>query len=359
MGRRLITTRERVVRSTLPASLFHTSQLPAQERFSAWRESIGVMMDVRLPQSAAAHAFNARVESYLFDDIMVVRCAASAQKFDRGSAKFARDCIDHYMIQLFISGHVDMTHGRRVFRCKPGTVICFDLADVMDTFNSDFDLLSFIVPRRRLAPLLTDPDSLQGVMVDPESGTGALLSNYLISLFSTAPRLTPEEASIAGRSLLDLLALAFNRAVVAAGDVPEIARHAAFMRVQNFIKAHLADPDLGPETVAEMVAMSRAQLYRLFAPIGGVAEYIREQRLRRCLADLLSVKEAHRQIADIAYSWGFSDATYFAKLFKARFGRTPSEAREAAAPATRSGGNGAFDSRVGDRIYEEWVAGLA
>ncbi|HZP76871.1 MAG TPA: helix-turn-helix domain-containing protein [Pseudolabrys sp.] len=358
MPKRLNTDPERVAQAKLPASLFHTSALPAAERFSAWRESISVMMDVRLPQTAASHDFNARVESYLFDDIMLARCAAGAQKFDRSSIKFARDSIDHYMIQLFISGHVDMTHRRRDFRCKAGTVICFDLTDVMDTFNSDFDLLSVIVPRRRLAPLLTDPDTLQGVMVDPESGTGTLLTNYLLTLFSAAPRLTPEEASIAGRSLLDMLAMAFNRAAVAAGDVPEIAQHAEFMRVQSFIKEHLHEPGLDPETVAENVGMSRAQLYRLFAPVGGVAEYIREQRLRRCLADLLSVKQMHRQIAEIAYSWGFADPTYFAKAFKARFGRTPSEAREAASPQARPDRVG-LDARVGDRLYEEWLSGLA
>ena len=102
--------------------------------------------------------------------------------------------------------------------------------------------------------------------------------------------------------------------------------------------------------------MSRARLYRLFAPIGGVADYIREQRLRRCLADLLSAQHVHRQIADVAYRWGFSDPGSFAKAFKQRFGRTPSDAREAAATLMRRGGD---DPRPGDRLYEQWITGLA
>jgi AraC-like DNA-binding protein len=120
----------------------------------------------------------------------------------------------------------------------------------------------------------------------------------------------------------------------------------------------LADSNLDPDIVAEGTGMSRSQLYRLFAPAGGVAEYIREQRLRRCLADLMSVAHAHRQIADIAYSWGFTDPTYFAKAFKQRFGRTPSEAREASSTQARRE-RGELGDVVGDRLYEEWIAGLA
>jgi len=358
MPKRLNTDPSRAARAKVPASLFQTTDLPAHARFETWRESIGVMMDVRRPESEPAKDFDARLESYLLDDVMIARCTAGAQKFDRTAAKFVRDSIDHYMIQLFLDGHVDMSHRNREFRCKAGTVIAFDLADVMDTFNSDFDLLSIVVPRRRLAPLLRDPDVLQGLMVDPDSGTGKLLSNYFVTLFSAAPTLTPEEAAVAARALVDLTAMAFNGTLIKRGDTPEATNHAELMRVQSFIKEHLARPDLGPDAVALAAGMSRAQLYRLFAPIGGVAEYIREQRLRRCLADLLSVQHLHRQIADIAYSWGFSDPTYFAKAFKARFGRTPSDAREAAAPQARQR-RSELDRRVGDRLYEEWLAGIA
>lgn len=104
------------------------------------------------------------------------------------------------------------------------------------------------------------------------------------------------------------------------------------------------------------MAARRAQLYRLVAPIGGIAEYIREQRLRRCLADLLSAGHAHRQIADIAYRWGFSDPISFTKAFKQRFGRTPSEAREA-------GLSSQWQERGADgrstALFEQWIANLA
>lgn len=349
------TAKIRVERAKIPASLFSTEGLGTGASFAAWRQSIGVFLDVRLP-SHEPPSFAAHVEGYLLEDVFVSRCQAGAQKFDRPTAKIARDSIDHYMIQLVLDGRIEMDHRRDNFIVPRGGLIAFDLSEVMDTFNADFSVLSVIVPRRRLAPLLADPDAQQGARVDPETGAGKLLANYLTTLFSVAPTLTQAEASMAARSLLDIIALAFNGQALKTGDLPELAQRAELMRVQNYIKSRLPNADLEPTSVAEGVGMSRAQLYRLFAPIGGVAEYIREQRLRRCLADLLSARHAHRQIADIAYRWGFSDPISFAKAFKQRFGRTPSEAREAGLSSAWQE-RGAAAGRAA--LFEQWIANLA
>ncbi len=345
--------------SRLPTSLFRTSELPPAERFAAWQASIGVFLEVNLLQPSDDDGFDAWAENYLIDDIMLSRCAAGRQKFDRRAIHVAQDSMDHYMIQLLLDGTIDMTIGRgRTLQCPSGRLIGFDLGEGMDTVNSRFDLLSIIIPRRRLAPLLAKPDLLHATMVDPTSGTGMLVANFVRTLYQSAPRLSPSEASAAGASLLELLAMAFNGVTFQSGDAPEAMAQAELLRVQTFIRANLASPNLGPNTVTSVLGISRARLYRLFAPIGGVADYIREQRLRRCLADLVSGHLAHRQIAEIAYGWGFADPAHFARLFKQRFGRTPSEARQAAPPQARRAPP-SLDPRVGDRLHEDWLVGLA
>jgi AraC-like DNA-binding protein len=352
-----IKTQARVARAKIPTSVFSTAKLKPEERFEAWRESIGVFLDVRAPASGPV-GFEADIEGYLLEDVFLSRCCAGAQKFDRPAIKIARDSIDHYMIQLVLGGQIEMDHRGDQFMIPTGGLVAFDLSEVMDTFNTDFEVLSIIVPRRRLAPLLADPDAQQGARVDPQSGSGKLLANYLVTLFSVSPTLSTAEASLAARSLLDLIALAFNSTALRTGDLPELVQRAELMRVQNLIKERLANADLEPSVVTEICGMSRSQLYRLFAPIGGVAEYIREQRLRRCLADLLSATHAHRQIADIGYRWGFSDPINFAKAFKQRFGRSPSEAREAVLTASNEVRD-RMTSQIGDRLYEQWIGNLA
>ena len=339
----------------LPSSLFSTKELSHHDRFEAWRESIGIFLDARLPSCPSSTIFDACLQSFLLEDVMLSRCTAGAQNFSRNGPRIAQDSIDHYMIQLFISGHVENVKSQSGDRMRG--LVAFDLAETMDTFNTDFDLIAVIIPRRRLAPLLTHPDSLQGIRADPQTGPARLLANYLVTLLSIAPTLSITDGRFAVRSLLELVALTFNGAMLTKSDIPDVARPAELLRVQNFIKERLGQTNLDPDFVADGVGMSRAQLYRLFAPVGGISDFIREQRLRRCLADLLS--QEHRQIGEIAHRWGFRGSISFTRAFKQRFGRTPSEARAAALSSTWKQEGMALDDRIGDRIYEQWIVNLA
>lgn len=346
----------RAERSRIPASLFRTQTLPHAERFAAWHESVGVFLDTRLDSRTDAARFAGDVESYLLDDIVISRPRANGQKFDRASPRIARDGIDHYMIQLFVRGGADIALGRRSLQAER-RIVGFDLGEVLDSFNSDFDIICAVVPRVRLAPLLARPDSLHAVMPEAEGG-GRLLTQFLPDLFDSLPDLAPGQTGSAARALTELIATAFNGETFAENDVPEIAERALELKAKTFIKNRLDHPALGPEDVAAAMGLSRSALYRLFRESGGIAHYIREQRLRRCFADLVSGRGRDVQVAEIAWRWGFADAAHFSRLFRERFGCTPSEARAGASAAQQRRGT-APDARVGDRRYEDWIAGLA
>ena len=343
----------RTGRALLPASLFRTHGLPRADRFEAWRQSIGVFLDTRLDPRSDAEDFNGQVESYLLDDLMLSRCTANHQKFDRPSLKIARDDIDHYMVQLFLAGGTEMKLGRRSIG---GTrLVGFDLADVLDSVNADFDLLAVLVPRARLAPLLRFPDALHGTMPITEDGAGGLLANFLRDVFDILPALAPVQAASVARALIELIAAAFNGVRFPANDMPALAERALQLRARLHVKSRLRERDLNPEDIARAMGLSRSALYRLFRQTGGIAHYIREQRLRRCFGEL-AAGSGRAQVAQIAYRWGFADAAHFSRLFKQRFGCTPSETQER---ATAGMARGDHDPRVGDRRYESWIAGLA
>jgi len=72
--------------------------------------------------------------------------------------------------------------------------------------------------------------------------------------------------------------------------------------------------------------MSRASLYRKITSLSGQApgKFIRAYRLKRSV-DLL--KSDYSSITDVAFKVGFSNATYFTKCFKEKFGSLPSDFR--------------------------------
>jgi AraC-like DNA-binding protein len=346
----------RVERARIPASFFRTQTLPYAERFAAWRESVGVFLDARLDSGAEAAEFVGDVESYLLDDIVISRPRANRQKFDRGSRRIARDGIDHYMIQLFARGGTDITLGRRSLQAER-RIVGFDLGEVLDSYNSDFDIICAVIPRARLAPLLARPDSLQAAMPSARGG-GTLLAEFMSNLFDNLPDLVPQQTGSAARALSELIATAFNGDTLAANDETGFASHALELKAKTFAKQQLENAALDPDEIASAIGISRSALYRLFRDSGGIANYIREQRLRRCFSDLVSERARNMQIAEIAWRWGFADAAHFSRLFRDRFGCTPTEVRMGAQAAELREGR-TLDARVGDRRYEDWIAGLA
>lgn len=346
----------RVERSRVPASFFRTQTLSRSERFGAWRESVGVFLDTQLDSRSDPVAFAGDVESYLLDDIVISRPRANGQKFDRGSRRIARDGIDHYMIQLFVRGGTNIALGRQSLQAER-QIVGFDLGEVLDSFNSDFDIICALVPRTRLAPMLMRPDSLQAAMPSARGG-GMLLAEFMANLFESLPDLAPQQTGSTARALSELIATAFNGETVAANDMSEFAHDALELKARTLIKNRLGHTTLDPDEIAGAMGLSRSALYRLFRDSSGIAHYIREQRLRHCFADLVSERARDKQMAEIAWQWGFTDPAHFSRLFRDRFGCTPTEAKAGAHSFQLREGR-PLDARVGDRRYEEWIAGLA
>lgn len=96
------------------------------------------------------------------------------------------------------------------------------------------------------------------------------------------------------------------------------------LRVKETIIQQMSDEQLSVESLADDIGMSRVQLYRKVSALTGMAvnELIRKLRLQRA-AQLLS--QNWGPVSQVAYEVGFSNLSYFSKVFKEEFGSLPSE----------------------------------
>ncbi|WP_253188567.1 helix-turn-helix transcriptional regulator [Rhodobacter sp. 24-YEA-8] len=130
-----------------------------------------------------------------------------------------------------------------------------------------------------------------------------------------------------GRRLADLLALATQAddRVMQSGVSSVRAGH--LMRIEGFVRRHLDDPDLGPDSVAAGCGISVRYLHEVLrdtnTTLGG---WIRDMRLLAAQEDLATPGD-RRSIGEIAWTRGFPDQAQFSCAFRARFGITPKEAR--------------------------------
>jgi DNA-binding response OmpR family regulator len=95
-------------------------------------------------------------------------------------------------------------------------------------------------------------------------------------------------------------------------------------RVKNEILKQLSNEQLSVESLAEEIGISRVHLYRKISGLTGMSvnELIRKLRLRRA-GQLL--EQRWGPVSQIAYEVGFSNLSYFSKVFKEEFGVLPSE----------------------------------
>ena len=88
---------------------------------------------------------------------------------------------------------------------------------------------------------------------------------------------------------------------------------------------------MSPASAAAAFRMSRRYLYNLFALAATTpADFILSARLERSRDALCDATQSVRQIGDIAYRFGFSDAARFSHAFRKRYGASPSEYRRQA-----------------------------
>lgn len=335
--------------NTVPVLRLDFQQLPPEERFEAWRESVSLLFEVEPPPDGPAVA--SRLTTYHFGSLLLGGVASHGQAFRRSNRLISRAGVDHFLVQVYRRGGTAGSFGKEHASARPGDVLLLDLAQSLDTRAEDFENLTLVVPRPMLAQHLPCPERLHGRVLPRESVPARLLAGHLDMLWQTCAQAAPEEADALGRGVAGMVSAYFAQLPLPEGS-PEI-EVATGLAIRQYIARHFADPRLTPEVLARRFGLSRARLYRLFKPFGGVAEYIRERRLAWSLAELSRPGRPQR-VVDVALAAGFGSEAHFSRVFRQAFGLSPRDAREGAGRAAAAGPREGFDPRI-----QEWLRRLA
>ncbi|HVQ99121.1 MAG TPA: helix-turn-helix domain-containing protein [Mycobacterium sp.] len=99
-------------------------------------------------------------------------------------------------------------------------------------------------------------------------------------------------------------------------------------QVRAYIRRHLADPHLTPETIAVAHNISVRHLYKVCANADfSLHQWMTSQRLQGARDELAGSASQYRSIAMVAQRWGFSNPTHFSRRFRDAYGISPREWR--------------------------------
>jgi AraC-like DNA-binding protein len=236
---------------------------------------------------------------------------------------------DSVFATLLLKGEAVFLHESGCLAATAGELFVYDTRrPYLFGFSSSMRQILVDVPRDVFAQACGG-GGLPGPML---FGRGTAREGALVDALSsqlgglTALRGGPHDPADAEGAVLDLLRrLAEERT----GERPgPDAYRAQLIVAENYIDRHLHDPCLGAAQVAGVMGISVRHLGRIFESTGrSPARHIVERRLAGARRELTGPGARETRIADVAHRWGFSSQAHFARLFRSRFGLTPSEAR--------------------------------
>jgi AraC-like DNA-binding protein/mannose-6-phosphate isomerase-like protein (cupin superfamily) len=289
--------------------------------------------------------FHVTTATAMTGNALLVDSRATDLEYDRTPVHIARGGLDHYHITLCIEGEMRFSSGRREVTVGPGDICLIDMAQPNRTVfrggGRRTRLMAIIVQRSMLAPRLAHPDSATATLLPSDHPHARLLASHYAALaLPPEPEAGSVEATI--EAIADIVAAAAGGT---AEGVERAERHLYLAMIKRRIADNLETDALAVSELCRHFQISRATLYRLFEADGGLAHYVREQRLNLAFRQLLSPTAQDKRLIDLAIGLRFSSDSTFIRAFRRKFGLTPGELRELADTWLReTGAIPAFDT---------------
>jgi AraC-like DNA-binding protein len=302
---------------------FSTRDLPERERLPRWREEFGrgiVRADI---EPVSRHLpFHAEATLQALPGVRTVCCAGSAVRFERSRAMVDGAGAIGLVVNL----------GPEAIVCQRGREIRLNTGDAFPILDEAATLtntshLGILLPYTALAARISNLDGAAMRVIPRGTEPLRLLVTYLRFVCREAALAMPELRQSVVSHLHDLAALAL-RGDSDTSDRLSAAGAARLAVALADIAAGFTEPGLTVEAVARRQGVTPRYLQQLLEMSGtSFTARVNELRLQRAFALLSAVQGRRRRIADIAMEAGFSDVSHFNRLFRARFGATPSGVR--------------------------------
>ena len=231
---------------------------------------------------------------------------------------------DFMHFSLHLSGEADVHHRNRFAQFAPGWGVLIESRSPWERIASTETRVLNLQFHRKMLPLCsTEITEACARNLEPAAPAMQMLSAYLGQLFEVADSLTAGQRLDAGRSAIDLLAMAL-RDVTPSVPGADGSASVVLEMMRTHVRKHLADPDLRVEELARRHHMSVGHAYTLFERIGTTpGAYLREQRLLAARTMLSNPRYDRLTISSIAATVGFRDLSTFGRAFRRQYGTTP------------------------------------
>jgi AraC-like DNA-binding protein len=316
-----------------------TRRLPLSGRAEALtevtRETV-VPVDIAFTEGAPVTAAGIIYELGDLQKFSVHSNALTVERTPTQSRDDTRPCV---FLGMQPSGtSIVVQHGREAL-LRPGELVLWDTTAPYTLFDPDgIRHHYFRVPVDRLALPHNMISQLCAVTLSPQHPVADLTATYLQRLETRCDVFERTDTESVAQASVELVR-ALLTTHIDATELGREAMHATLqLRIIEYLRAHLHEPNLSAAQVASEHHISVRQLYKVLAAAQiGLGDWIRTERLEACRRDLAERVAHSASIAVIARRWGFADPSSFARMFRTAYGMSPREWRDLRAGAEGGG----------------------
>ena len=317
------------------ARLLTTDEVDARDRLAYWNDAVSdAYVSLTCDTPTADVVGDIRIDSLATLELSQV--TATAQRVQRTPSLIASTAEDYFLVSIQTKGVGHIVQDERVAVLQPGDFALYDSTRPYELlFSGDFQQYVLMLPGPTLRSQLCATHELTARGVHGASGAGHLMIQMIRTLAADIAVLEPAAAAAVAQSVEHIVVAGLSS--LAGQETPEPSAAARRAEVKAAAMARLRDPGLTVAALAAQLHTSVSTLHRAFAgEPASIAEWIWARRLDAVRADLCDPALRHRTISDLAFAWGFSDASHFSRAFRARFGATARQVRaEAGTGASR------------------------
>jgi AraC-like DNA-binding protein len=304
---------------------------PSGLDYERWREEMyrwTFRIDV---QPGAGDRIDCKLQVSLVGSIMMAVANGSSAEFSR-TRETLKDGYDGLCLVIATSGRVLVSQEGHSIELSESQMALGDMSVRCGTrMSSDGEAKAIRIPRSLLLTICPKAEDRVALALVSQAPIREAIARYHALAASVGPHTDVVGQHLMAQHMVDLIGLLLGTDA----DRTELANtrgHSAarldLMRAD--VIANLSRGDLTIYAVARNAGLSPRHAQRMFEHTGTTfTEFLLEQRLLLVRKLLLDPLNRWRKVSDLAHSAGFPDVSYFNRVFRRRFGVTPSDMRGA------------------------------
>jgi AraC family transcriptional activator of tynA and feaB len=318
---------------------YSTRDVATHRKVEFWDEHASDVITRLHVEPVREVAFDASLKAAQFGGIGFVEAISTPTRVVHSHTSVASHAAAAYLVHIQCRGTcINRQANTEVVLGAGDFVLCDNTLPCELVLGGENHMLVLRIPQALLKRRIPTPELYINRHMRGDRGSSFLAANFVTLFWQECQEaLTQPSADRLAESVCDLLATAFMESGCASLDGSTV-QTLWKLRIRRFIDMHLSDPELTPTAIASYFKISPRYVHKLYASEDeAVSRYILRRRLEACHRSLTDVNQSAKTVSTVAFDWGFNNTTHFARVFRERYGVSPSDLRrQSVASVTRT-----------------------